>query len=282
MNEVDRLQGVPETMLWTLYNRATEALRPDAWLQDPDAVRIYRSITYDCARSFGRPDGSHAMRSLMFDEAVRPWMASHPGGTVVELGCGLETQFQRCDDGQVQWLCVDVPEAIDARERFLQPTPRCRHLRMSALDMRWMDEVDASRGVFITAQGLFMYFEEEQVRQLVIAIARRWPGAELMFDVIPRWFSRKTMKGFNVTPYYRAPAMPWGLNRDEIAPLLSRWSAHIASITQEPYRGFRGFPASLAPFLAALPVIGRFQPCIVHVWMASSPAAAGASAQPVA
>lgn len=72
--------------------------------------RIYESIAYDYERSFGKPDTSHPMRSRIFDDAVIPWMKAHPGGTVVELGAGLETQFQRCDDGKVQWLCVDVRE----------------------------------------------------------------------------------------------------------------------------------------------------------------------------
>ena len=121
-----RLSGVPETLLWTLHNRAQEAMRPDALLRDPEAVRLYRAIDYDYARSFGKPDGSHALRSRMFDAALRPWLAGHPGGTVVDLACGLETQFQRCDDGRVKWLCVDVPETIAVRERLLPPSARCR------------------------------------------------------------------------------------------------------------------------------------------------------------
>jgi O-methyltransferase involved in polyketide biosynthesis len=32
------LEGVPETLLWTLYHRALEARRPDAVLHDPLAV----------------------------------------------------------------------------------------------------------------------------------------------------------------------------------------------------------------------------------------------------
>lgn len=103
------LSGVSETMLWTLHNRACEVRRPDSMLHDPDCLRVYDSIDYDFERSFGKPDTSHPMRSRICDAAVRPWMAAHPGGTVVELAAGLETEFQRCDDGQVQWLCVDVP-----------------------------------------------------------------------------------------------------------------------------------------------------------------------------
>ena len=153
MNASINLTGIPETMLWTLHNRANEARRPDAFLRDPDCVRIYEAIAYDFAHNFGRPDGTHPMRSRVFDDVVRPWLTRHPGGTVVELGAGLETQFQRCDDGQVQWICVDVPESIAIRERFLSPTERCRHVARSALDLAWLDEVDPSRGVFITAQA---------------------------------------------------------------------------------------------------------------------------------
>src|SRR5262245_14631826 len=95
------LSGVPETMLWTLHNRAAEARRVDTFLPDPTAVRIHDAIGYDYERNFGKPDESHPMRSRIFDDAVRPWMRENPHGTVVELACGLETQFQRCDDGHV-------------------------------------------------------------------------------------------------------------------------------------------------------------------------------------
>jgi len=102
------LTGAPETMLWTLHNRAGEARRADTLLRDPECLRIYGSIDYDFARRFGKPNGSHPMRSRVIDDALRPWLAAHPGGTVVELAAGLETQFQRVDDGRVRWLCVDV------------------------------------------------------------------------------------------------------------------------------------------------------------------------------
>ncbi|CAM3652973.1 class I SAM-dependent methyltransferase [Paracidovorax anthurii] len=268
MTDACVLTGVPQTMLWTLHNRATEALRPNGWLRDAEAVRIYRSIPYDYDRDFGPPDASHATRSAMFDDALRPWLAAHPGGMVVELGSGLETQFQRCDDGQVRWLCVDVPEAIAVRERYLPASERCRHLGLSALDPAWLDEVDPSRGIFITAQGLFMYFEEADVRRLVALIAERLPGAELMFDVIPRWFSRKTLQGLSRTPHYQVPPMPWGLDRHEIAPLLHSWSPRIARVEEEPYRRFRTFPACLAPVIAKLPWLGRYVPSIVRLGVA--------------
>ena len=86
---------------------------------------------------------------------------------MVELGCGLETQFQRCDNGQIRWVGVDVPKAMAVRERFLPPTARCKHVGKSAFDLSWMDEVDDRHQVFVTAQALLMYFEERDVRRLI-------------------------------------------------------------------------------------------------------------------
>lgn len=259
------LGGVPETMLWTLHNRASEAMRKDAWLRDEHAVRIYRSVPYDYERSFGKADGSHAIRSLIFDEAVHSWLAQHPGGTVVELACGLETQFQRIDDGQVNWVCVDLPESIAVRERFLPPSGRCRHIAKSALDLSWMDDIDSAGPIFVSMQGLLMYFEERDVKTLLTAILLRFPGSTLMFDVIPRWFSRKTLKGLRKTPHYTAPPMPWGINRDEIEPRLRTWGLPMASYFEEPYRKFRTFPWGMAPWFASLPWLGKHFPAIVRV-----------------
>jgi O-methyltransferase involved in polyketide biosynthesis len=224
------LSGVPETMLWTLHNRAREARRPNGLLRDPECVRIYESIAYDFESSFGKPDLTHPLRSQIFDRAVLPWLAAHPGGAVVELAAGLETQFQRCDDGRVQWYCVDVPEALAVRERFLPATARCRYIAKSALDLSWMDEINASRGVCVTAQGLLMYLEPASVQQLFTAVLERFPGALLVFDTIPRWFSRKTLKGFHKTRHYTAPRMPWGVDCDEIEPLLRSWSGRVQEL----------------------------------------------------
>jgi len=70
------------------------------------------------------------MRSRIFDDALRPWPTAHPGGTVVELAAGLETQFQ--------------------------PSERCKHIARSALDFGWFDEIGPARGVFVSAHGLLM------------------------------------------------------------------------------------------------------------------------------
>lgn len=260
------LVGVPETMLWVLHNRAHESRRPDTYLPDPDCVRVYESIDYDFQRSFGRPHSGHPMRSKLFDDTLRPWLATHPGGTVIELGAGLETQFQRCDNGEVEWLCVDVPEAIAVRERFLPATPRCRNMACSVVDLAWLDGVEPAQAVFVTGQGLFMYLTESEVRIVVTAIVQRFPGADLMFDLVPRWFSRKTIRGYSLTNHYTVPPMPWGVDRRNAESLLRTWCPGIASVRLASY-GLpqRGIVAPAAGVLHRTPVVRDLVGTIVHV-----------------
>src|SRR5262245_5599121 len=121
---VPGLSGVPETMLWPLYNRAAEARRPDARLRDGLAAQIAAAIDYDYARAFGKPDFFHTLRAITIDRLLTDWIARHPGGQVVGLGEGLETQARRVDDGRVRWLSVDLPQAVAVRRRFLPDTDR--------------------------------------------------------------------------------------------------------------------------------------------------------------
>jgi O-methyltransferase involved in polyketide biosynthesis len=263
------LAGVSETMLWSLYNRASEAERPDGVLVDPESVRIRSAIKYDFAAHFGVPLGSLAARAIEIDRALRAWLCRHPEGVVVSLGEGLETQSRRVDNGRMRWLTVDLPDAIRLRGRFLAPTQRFRHIAASALDPIWMDAVDPSSGVFIIAQGLLMYLAPERVRNLFASIADRFPGSELVFDTIPRWFSDLTLLGLNQTASYRLPPMPWGINRDEVEQTLRGWHPRVATVAFLSYRSPRGLPRLFAGITDQIPVARHGVPGLVHVAIAN-------------
>ena len=214
------LSGVPETLLWPLYARASEARRRDALLRDPRAIELVDSIDYPFEARFGRPQQVLALRELSFDNHVRGFLARHPRGTVVALADGLNTQFWRLDNGQARWLSIDLPEVIELRRKLLPDTERSRCIACSALDERWMDLVDSRDGVFITAQGLLMYLHESDVYALILRCAEAFPGAAMMFDAMPRLFTvsirgNTILSAFfmpgkrNGKDSYRLPPMPW-------------------------------------------------------------------------
>lgn len=232
---VPALAGIPETMLWTLYARASEARRQGGILRDPQALRIADALDYDFTARFGIPNPLFALRAALIDDVVRGFLSRQPDCLVISLGEGLETQCHRTDNGRMRWLSIDLPEAIKLRELFLAPTARFRHLAASALDDTWMTEAAAAAPPLIIMQGLLMYFEPADVRALFGRIAHRLPGAELVFDVVSRELSAATRQGHHQTDHYMLPAMPWGLNRNEIAPSLRSWGIKFRFLHFLPY-----------------------------------------------
>jgi O-methyltransferase involved in polyketide biosynthesis len=262
---VPGLSGVSETMLWSLHNRACEARRHDRVLTDPATIVIHDAITYDFQHHFGIPGGTLAARAAQIDVALRQWLLRHPDGLVVSLGEGLETQSARVDNGRMRWLSVDLPDAISLRERFISPNGRFSHLPASALSPGWIDQADAAAGICIIAQGLLMYLQPRLVAQLFRAIAAKFPGSTMIFDTVPRFFSRLTLAGLQQTPHYRLPPMPWGIDHDEIEPTLRRWHPGLSRVSFLDYRAPRGLHRRVADVVSILPVLRHEVPCLVEV-----------------
>lgn len=231
------LDGVPKTMLWPLWNRAAEQQRKDRLIDDPLAAELARRLDIDFAGIFGKPSVLHAIRARVSDDLVRAYLAAHPGGAVVALGEGLETQFWRVGSTTCRWISVDVPEAISLRQSLLPGSAQLIALQCSALDDVWMDALPPGPAPFISAAGLLMYFDEKAVIQLLSRIAHRFPGAQLFFDTIPPGFSRRTLQGYRVTRRYTAPPMPWGINVGRIPAFLGEagWTTAFAKTYAEPF-----------------------------------------------
>jgi O-methyltransferase involved in polyketide biosynthesis len=71
------------------------------------------------------------------------------------------------------------------RRRVLPEGPRQRSYAASALDPGWLDQLDPAAPALVTAQGLLMYFQRNEVHELIAAIAQRLPGSLLVFDAVP-------------------------------------------------------------------------------------------------
>jgi O-methyltransferase involved in polyketide biosynthesis len=261
------LERVPETLLWTLHHRAVEARRPNAVLDDSLAVELVDRIDFSFAERFG--DGERlsqwqALRARCFDDAVSRFLASHPSGTVAALGEGLETQFWRVDNGRVRWLTVDLPEVVALRRRLLPESDRMQAFSGSALDPGWMDEVDDSAGLLVTAQGLLMYFAPDDARGLIAGCAARFPGQSVVFDAVPSWLVERSRRGQLRTPGgYEPPPWSWGLDRREEQRLRSL--PGIAEFRVLPLPRGRGIGyGALLPLANRVPALRRLMLSVLH------------------
>ena len=99
---------------------------------------IYFLVSLGCSFIMGI-----VMRTAILDAWVRAFLAGHPAGTVVEIGTGLNTRFERVDNGQAHWIDLDLPDVIELRRRFFADTGRHRMVAASVLDEAWLQDVDA-------------------------------------------------------------------------------------------------------------------------------------------
>ncbi len=184
------LSGVAETLLVPLYLRAEESQRPDALIKDEKAVALVAQLGYDFDRVRQIPLSEAnklvlILRSREFDRRARHFLDLHPQAVVVHIGCGLDSRFERVDNGQVAWYDLDLPEVITARRRLLgDETQRYHLLACSVLEDAWLEAVSVhqARPILFLAEGVFMYFEGAQVKRLVLKLRDRFPGVELVFD----------------------------------------------------------------------------------------------------
>ena len=215
------LSGVPETLLMTLYIRAMESQRPDALIKDEKAVALVTELSYD----FDRVRQVHMdeedkvtviLRNREFDRYVRDFLARHPQAVVVHIGCGLDSRFERVDNGQVEWYDLDLPEVIELRRKFIGDEGKRYHmLGSSAFDRSWLDAVNAhhQRPFLFLAEGVLMYFEEAQVKSLVLMLRDHFLGAELVFDAFSPFLIRANNLRLSITRF--GARYHWGLKRGQ-------------------------------------------------------------------
>jgi len=188
-NANQNLSGVAETLLIPLYIRAIESQRPDALLKDEKAVALVQQMDYDSSRLLAKiqkeTQAAVILRNREFDRYARDFLARCPEAVVVHIGCGLDSRFERVDNGKVEWYDLDLPEVIELRQKLIGGEGVRYHLlACSVLNSAWLDSVSlhAQRPFLFLAEGVFIYFEEAQVKSLVLTLKEHFQGAELVFD----------------------------------------------------------------------------------------------------
>jgi O-methyltransferase involved in polyketide biosynthesis len=229
------LSGVAETLLLPLYIRALESQRPDALLKDDKAVALVKQMDYDTSwmtkmRVDEEDEVALVLRNRECDRYVRDFLTRNPEGVVVHVGCGLDARFERVDNGRVEWYDLDLPEVIELRGQFIGGEGARHHLLAhSAFESAWLDTVSVHRPrpFLFLAEGVLMYFDEAQVKSLVLALRERFPGAELVFDAFSPFLVR--MNNLRISRTKIGARYRWGLHRGKD---LEGWSEGITLLDE--------------------------------------------------
>jgi len=198
------ITDVSSTMLITLYARAQESISINPIIKDPKAVEMIEIIKKEIAGSNSpihkkilnnsynpKLAVTMALRSRRFDRYVSDFLSKYPKGTIINLGCGLDTRFYRIDNGTVIWYDIDFPEVIELRRRFMEENSRHFFIGNSVLNPDWIPQVKTGGPYMILAEGLFMYLTEAGVRELFKSLQRKLGSAEIVCEVSNRYWVDK-------------------------------------------------------------------------------------------
>jgi O-methyltransferase involved in polyketide biosynthesis len=258
--EAVELGAVQRTLFFPLAARARETGLKRPLLRDPKAVEIVRALDFDGAKYTLPMNTSYiVLRTLILDWWVSEFLAAHPGGTVVELGTGLNTRFERVDNGTVRWIDLDLPDTIAVRRRFFEDTGRRRMVAASLLDEDWLPAVEElPEPYFFVSDGVLVYLEESAVTGALARLAARFPGALIAFDTYPR----RTFKWEHQMAAKRnLPLWLWPVDDPRTLERLGLRLAESAAVTRPP-----------AGLLAQLPAKYRFLLPLANLLMGNGPA----------
>ncbi|MEM9453268.1 MAG: class I SAM-dependent methyltransferase [Myxococcota bacterium] len=203
------LGNVQETLLIPLYARAVETKRTGGLLEDPRAVEIVDQLDYDFSKWNSGSLAGACLRTRIFDEFARRFLEQNPAGTIVEIGCGLNTRFERIDNGRARWFELDLPDVIDLRRQYFEDAPRRTMIAASVLDEAWMDPVlEAGGPTIFLSEAVIIYLEEAQVKQIITQLAKKFPGAWLVTDTCTTKFttpkaSANAMKRLSIKSWFK-------------------------------------------------------------------------------
>ena len=228
MSDSVDLKGVEETLMIPLWARAL-ATKQQGLIDDPAAVELVDRLEYDFESKLGHARwlaSFSVVRARRFDEAVRGFIDRHPDGAVVDVGCGLDTRWERCDGRRVDWFDLDLDAVIALRRRYFQDSEGRRMIAAPLQDARWHDLVGSRQRPFLfVAEGVMLYLEPDDVARFIRSVSMAFPASSILLDTIGTG-TMKRQDGHPLMRHYDA-RFRWAV--DDVQSLVADSAYSVAS-----------------------------------------------------
>ena len=188
------LEGVEKTMLLTLFAKAKHSQEKNHKFYDSKAIEVISKVDYD----FSKAEKDTQMqfgtisRTIVLDKMVSDYMNAHPECTVVNIASGMDTRFNRLDNGRINWYNVDLENSASYRLKYIEDTERVKTLAYSAMDPNWADEIIIRNDVLFIVEGLTMYLNQRDVEDILNIIDANFDKCTVFMEIMPPASVKKT------------------------------------------------------------------------------------------
>lgn len=141
------------------------------------------------------PNSSNVARHRIIDDLLRQELMAHPDLRVVIIGAGFDSRAYRIKGGS--WTELDEPQVIAYKNERLPISACDNELQRIAIDFandsleQKLSSVNGSGPVVVVVEGVFMYLDEETIRQLLQTLRKVFPRHKLICDLMTRKFFAK-------------------------------------------------------------------------------------------
>jgi O-methyltransferase involved in polyketide biosynthesis len=183
------LTGASETLFIPLSARAIARTRyPKLGFADPAAEALADRLNVDLRRYAwsSATAKSCILRAQWFDRICADFIAAHKGATIISLGSGLNTMYERvaalAGRKSFRWIDSDLEPVVALRRDLFKDDRRRTSLVLDLDDPDMLDAVGLTRGapILAVAEGLLMYLAPKTVRRAFATLHAA--GAEAAFD----------------------------------------------------------------------------------------------------
>lgn len=138
------------------------------------------------------PNTSNVARARVIDDLLREELQANPNLRVVLIGAGFDSRAYRLKGGT--WIELDEPQVIAYKNERLPVSEAQNELQRIPIDFS-TESVEEKLWPFaggeatvVVIEGVFMYLEEEKIRELLATLHRVFPEHKLICDLMTRKF----------------------------------------------------------------------------------------------
>ena len=184
MNEKNLLNGVEDTLYIPLAARIYASEKFPEFFYDEKALSLKQYIPTDSIENNTTEYFYMASvcRQQTIDRKIRGFLKENNRSNVVFLGAGLETAYNRIGNAESDFFQVDLPNVMDIRKKVLGNEDNEKLISGDMFTLDWIKEIDTSQPTMIVVSGVYQYFAESKIIDMIKKMKSRIAKGELIFD----------------------------------------------------------------------------------------------------
>lgn len=184
MYEKNLFDGVEDTLYIPLAARIFVAEKFPKFFYDEKALSLKAhmplgSITKNSNEYFYM---ASVCRQKTIDDKIKKFLDEYNICNIIFLGAGLETAYHRLGCSNGNFYQVDLPEVIETRKRLLGKGENETLIVGDMFELRWIEGIDTSLPTLISVAGVYQYFDEAKIVDMIRRMREIFPCGELVFD----------------------------------------------------------------------------------------------------